>query len=134
MFNIEHQKYINTSNSFWNPEFNTEFEMNKPGSHGNRQLPLWVGERVPDLSIPILFLRIAPPPSSKKYMFTTSADDEEAGKMGKTFYLSDSERCLLCGLLRGEAPADLVADLRRVYGEKRDLGEITMAICLKLED
>lgn len=54
--------------------------------------------------------------------------------MGKTCYLSDSERFLICGLLRGEAPADLMAGLRDVYGETRDFEEMSLAIILKLED
>ncbi|WP_019178585.1 hypothetical protein [Methanomassiliicoccus luminyensis] len=54
--------------------------------------------------------------------------------MGKTFYLSDSERYLLCGLLRGELPADIMARLKRLYGETRDLEEISLVITRKLED
>lgn len=54
--------------------------------------------------------------------------------MGKTCYLSDSERCLLCGLLRGESKGEIMASLRHIYGEIRDFDEISLTICIKLED
>lgn len=54
--------------------------------------------------------------------------------MGKTCYLSDSERRLLCGLLRGEEEWELMTVLRRTYDETRDFDELSWIIIRKLED
>lgn len=54
--------------------------------------------------------------------------------MGKTCYLSDSERRLVCGLLKGESLTDLMSNMNDLYDDVRDFGEISLAIIRKLED